>query len=345
MRAQTQWAINLTWMIVMLAGGGTVLAQKGEQEKAPTEERDVIVQKDVTISAPEPGEHVRMPFPPAGVGGGNTFVFLSSEMSFDGKTVKGAPYSAQAVTEFTQTLGDGNRITRRNTASVYRDSEGRTRREQSLSNVGPWATANEPKQIVFINDPVEGVSYILEPQDRTARKVGLPKVEILERKPGEVPAEVPEPVRRKMETGRVFEAMPAMPRGAIGAVAGGTTGSVVHFEHNGAQGEGKKESLGKQTIDGIEAEGTRITHTIPAGEIGNEQPINTVHETWYSPELQAIVMSKSSDPRSGETVYRLTNIVRDEPARSLFEVPSDYTVKDDQPEIRRFEVKRPRSTE
>ena len=90
----------------------------------------------------------------------------------------------------------------------------------------------------------------------------------------------------------------------------------------------KKETLGKQIVEGIEAEGTRYTTTIPAGEIGNEAPINIVSENWYSAELQTIVMSRHHDPRFGENVYRLTNINRSEPAHSLFEVPSDYTIKD-----------------
>ena len=90
----------------------------------------------------------------------------------------------------------------------------------------------------------------------------------------------------------------------------------------------KTESLGKQVVEGVEAEGTRTTLTIPAGEMGNEQPIQIVLEKWYSPELQAIVMSRNNDPLVGETIYRLTNINRSEPARSLFEVPADYTVKE-----------------
>ena len=88
----------------------------------------------------------------------------------------------------------------------------------------------------------------------------------------------------------------------------------------------KKESLGKQTIEGVEAEGTRITTTIPAGEIGNELPIEIVSESWFSSELHTVVLTRHSDPRFGESTYRLTNINRSEPARSLFEVPSDYTV-------------------
>ncbi|MGI8996871.1 MAG: hypothetical protein ACR2GW_09405, partial [Pyrinomonadaceae bacterium] len=94
-----------------------------------------------------------------------------------------------------------------------------------------------------------------------------------------------------------------------------------------AQSQAVKETLGKQSIEGVEAEGTRTTLTIPAGAIGNERPINIVSERWYSPELQLVLMSKHSDPRFGETTYRLTNINRSEPARTLFEVPGDYTLK------------------
>ena len=92
--------------------------------------------------------------------------------------------------------------------------------------------------------------------------------------------------------------------------------------------EPKTESLGKQMFDGVEAEGTRETTTIAAGEIGNELPINITFERWYSPELQVVVMSKHTDPRVGENTYRLTGINRSEPSRTLFEVPSDYTVKE-----------------
>ena len=93
-------------------------------------------------------------------------------------------------------------------------------------------------------------------------------------------------------------------------------------------GQKKTESLGTQTIEGVTAEGTRTTLTIPAGEIGNTLPLEIVDETWYSPELQITVMTRHRDPRSGETTYRLTNLSRSEPDRSLFEVPADYTVRD-----------------
>jgi hypothetical protein len=96
-------------------------------------------------------------------------------------------------------------------------------------------------------------------------------------------------------------------------------------------GELKKESLGTQEIEGVSAEGTRITRTIPAGTIGNEKPIDIVVETWTSPDLHTTVLQKRSDPRFGETVFRLTNIKRGEPDPSLFTVPSNFTIKNGPP--------------
>ena len=93
-------------------------------------------------------------------------------------------------------------------------------------------------------------------------------------------------------------------------------------------GKTTREELGQQTIEGVTATGTRTTTEIPAGAIGNEQPIRIVSEQWFSPELQVLVLTKHTDPRSGETTYRLTGIVRAEPARSLFDVPADYTLQE-----------------
>ena len=95
-----------------------------------------------------------------------------------------------------------------------------------------------------------------------------------------------------------------------------------------APSQAQTESLGKRLIEGVEAEGTRSTITIPAGEIGNELPIEIVSERWYSPELQTVVLSRRNDPRFGETIYRLVNINRSEPLSSFFEVPVDYTIQE-----------------
>ena len=86
------------------------------------------------------------------------------------------------------------------------------------------------------------------------------------------------------------------------------------------------EHLGKQIVEGVETEGTRSTITIPAGQIGNDLPLNIVSERWFSPELKVLVLSRQTDPRFGETTYRLTNIVRAEPSPDLFEPPPDFRV-------------------
>ena len=98
-----------------------------------------------------------------------------------------------------------------------------------------------------------------------------------------------------------------------------------------AQPDAKTESLGRQMIEGVQAEGTQSTMTIAAGDIGNELPISSVSERWYSPELQTVIMSKRSDPRFGETTYHLMNIQRGEQPATLFEVPSDYTITEGPP--------------
>jgi len=87
---------------------------------------------------------------------------------------------------------------------------------------------------------------------------------------------------------------------------------------------GETKSLGTRDFDGVKADGTQTTHTIPAGEIGNERPIIITSERWFSPDLQLVVYAKTSDPRRGETTYKLTNLKRGEPPADLFKVPNGY---------------------
>jgi len=260
--------------------------------------------------------------------GDNTFVFVSSEMSIDGKVIKGAPYSAQAVTETVQTLAGGNRIVRRNTANVYRDGEGRTRREQTIGAVGAYAASGEPRRTVFINDPVARVKYILEDKSRTARlsSMGLPPKKWMTE--GSKAEGVTIEHHQKADAEMHVQIARSGVVVAAGSIGGGPVAFGVPFKTEINSKNTRKESLGKQTIEGVEAEGTRSTTTIPPGEIGNEQPIEIVSEKWYSTDLQTVVMTRHSDPRIGETTYRLTNISRSEPAHSLFEVPSDYTIQE-----------------
>jgi hypothetical protein len=247
------------------------------------------------------------------------------------KTVKGAPYSATAESETIQMLTDGNRIRSKTTTNIARDSEGRTRREI----VG--STPGVPAQ-VFINDPVSNTTYSLNPKQRTATKSQV-KITVVEKRAVESEAKTSTATVTLNGAGGKMEPMDEAQRAAMGqklrqakemaaasgqSVAVGGFGGGVMVRRN----PGQTESLGQQTIEGVLCEGKRTTVTIPANTIGNDQPINVVSEEWYSPELQALVLTKQTDPRHGETTYRLTNIIRSEPARNLFEVPADYTMSD-----------------
>jgi len=347
--------------------------------------------------------------------------FAASEMGYDAKPVKGAPYTADAVTETIQVLGDGNRIVRRNLSSIARDSEGRTRKEQSLGNIGPWPT-DQPATRVFISDPVLGISWILDPKAMTATKTmpqSFERVTMRSPMPAKIAEKTAEAIAKKvsvsggvLQGSAIAKAQPEYPpvakaAGVQGAVqvmivvdeqgnvltvdvvsghpllreaaakaaqqwkfkptelsgnavkVQGTltfnftldpppppsTNSAPPAVHTGAaiipQGgtfysaasgmsfpkmEAKHEDLGKQVIEGVECVGTRIVNTIPADAIGNERPIEIVFERWFSNELQVVMMTRNSDPRSGETIYRLTNVIRKEPSADLFKLPGDYSV-------------------
>lgn len=329
--------------LAALVAGGSLDAAAQERTRQQKVQGVVVEQEGVYVRGQGAGVGVGVG-QGTGVGADNTFVFVSTEMVADGKVVKGAPYSADAVTETTQVLGDGNRIVRKNTAQVYRDGEGRTRRDQTINVIGPFAAAGDPPRTVFIHDPVAGTSYVLDPRSKTARKAMVhltfereakataemaaqARAEAKAEVKGEAKAEAGQRLSMKRSGGYVFATPAVPPPGGFGP---GPVHDVMVYRHGDmAEGEEPKvEKLERQIIEGVAADGTRVTHTIPAGAIGNEQPINIVHERWYSPDLQTTVMTRHSDPRFGETVYRLTNINRTEPARTLFEVPTDYTLKE-----------------
>jgi len=214
--------------------------------------------------------------------------FMGAELFSAGKVVTGAPYSAQAVTEHVQTLADGNTIHTTHTANVYRDSQGRTRREQEIGAIGPWAPQGGPRKVISIGDPVGGSVYMLNSSEQVARQMPFPAHT---RGPRSA-----EPARQKHEDPNV-----------------------------------KTESLGIQVIGGVNAEGTRTTRTIPAGQMGNQAPLVITIERWYSPELQTDVMRKEANPQFGQTTFQLTNIVRAEPDPALFQVPPGYSIKTGRP--------------
>ena len=287
---------------------------------------------------------------------GGTVDFIRAEGSVMGEVVVGKPYSADSVTESTQALADGNRITSTNRARIYRDSQGRTRREHTLGGVGVWQAAGEPATIVTINDPVKNVSYFLESATGTAREIkpftlatapfasgeiGSPEAGVVFHErvgPGALPGagagiavepfEIPlPPPGAGTAAGPGQRVAIALPPQRVMSIRGAAMGAGAIAAFPG--GEAATEDLGEQVLEGVLARGTRQTHTIPAGAIGNELPIEIVNEQWFSPDLEAIVLRRSFDPRFGETTYRLINVDRSEPSPELFVVPQDYEVQAD----------------
>jgi hypothetical protein len=251
-------------------------------------------------------------------GGRGTAVFhvgtteiLNVEPMENVPAIASAPFTAEATTEFSQMLSDGNRIERRFSTSLARDGKGRTRSEQDVAMLGPlvvlqkgmnWTMTpsrggaqDEPPRFTVITDPVEGVTYTLDERSKQAR-----------RSPS------------KLTTAQFIEVQKLNDK--LVSARGGAAAVGV-------------ESLGTRQIEGVSAEGTRMTTTIPAGQIGNLNPINVVTERWFSKDLQMAVVMTRRDPRSGDTVYRLTNIVRAEPPPDLFTVPSDYRIVDLQKQV------------
>jgi len=267
---QRVWIVSLMCLLAMFAGGNGGSAQTSREARKSADQQ----------SGQNAGRTLKQN--PTGAPGteDSTIGIVSSEMRFGGNVVKGAPYSAEAITENVQVLKDGTRLTTKATASLYRDGEGRMRREQEFSAIGPFATAGEPVRMIFISDPIARAIYRLDPRSGAAIKTAF----------NSGPS-------------------PANPNAPASATR-------------------KIEALGKRMIEGVEAEGMRSTLTIPAGQIGNDRPIEIVSEKWYSRELKIIVLSKHSDPRLGENTYRVINIKRDEPEAALFRVPADYRIQE-----------------
>jgi len=203
------------------------------------------------------------------------------------------PYSADEVTVTTQILVDGTKVTHKRLVKEYQDSQGRKRHEFFGSGVESAAQEGSPVQVRII-DPVAGAIYNLNPRDRTAQKTVTGR---------------PTPSPAPQATGASANLRPTPPGPPRPTV----------------------EDLGTQVIEGLEAKGQRITRIIPAGDVGNDQPIQITSEIWTSANPRLVLVNITNDPRYGETVMRLTNLVVEEPLADLFQVPADYAIVELQP--------------
>jgi len=281
---------------ILLAGALLLAGTAAAQESAPKEKvRTFTFTQDepITMMAPLPMMMQRESLPDGKI------EFFSAEMAGAGEVVTAAPYTATATTESTQVLADGNRIVNKTSSFVARDSQGRTRRETDLHSIGTMQV-DSPKT-VFINDPTKHTQYIFTPGGEATKvlrsegnwKEGPQIIEL-----------------RKMREQRLNDKTIVTVQGAHERQQSKESSEQV-----------KHEDLGTQTIEGVSAQGKRETVTIPAGQIGNEKPIEIVTETWFSPELHTMVLRKHSDPRLGDSTYRLTDIKRNEPDAALFQPP------------------------
>jgi hypothetical protein len=230
--------------------------------------------------------------------------FFSAEMAGAGEVVTAAPYTATATTESTQVLADGNRIVNKTSSFVARDSQGRTRRETDLHRIGTMQV-DSPKT-VFINDPTKHTQYIFIPGGEATKVI---------RSEG-----------NWKEEPQIVDLRGQRERRSQQKVIVNVQGVRDCQQSKESSEQVKHEDLGTQTIEGVSAQGKRETITIPAGEIGNERPIEIVTETWFSPELHTMVLRKHSDPRMGDSSYRLTDIKRNEPDAALFKPPAGAKV-------------------
>jgi hypothetical protein len=226
------------------------------------------------------------------------------------QTVTGRPVSGTDEQKSTQTLSDGTVITNSSTDRFYRDSEGRTRTEDDADG----------RVVIF--DPVAHMEVILMTETKTARRMAV--------SPNAGKAEMAVSFNGATKSITTTYSSTTGATTATTTIAGGYESrlnwlDVPGADHGPAE-NAKKEDLGVESLNGILAAHTRSTLTIPQGQIGNDRDIHVVNERWYSDDLQMLVKTVNSDPRFGENTYQFTNISRDEPDPSLFQIPSDYTV-------------------
>lgn len=246
--------------------------------------------------------------------------------------VTNAPYSADAITTVTQTLGDGTKIERSVTAKIYRDGMGRVRREQTVIGLASLTPAQDSQRTITITDPVERVTITLDERAKIARRVPMPGFYFRQTTNGSRGVFF----RTRSDAANLWPLLGDLEAIRLRASVGDVADQLNTLQGRGGRGiapgtAGPATSLGTRTIEGVVATGKRTTQTIPAGQIGNDRPIVISDEVWESDALKAVLVSKHVDPRTGTVDYKLTNIKLGEPAADLFTVPQGYTITGNAP--------------
>jgi hypothetical protein len=212
---------------------------------------------------------------PGGVGGPGpgSFEFGGLVGGFGGKVTTGKPFQATFTITRTEVLPD-NSITNATSGTIARDADGDTYRDVKFPAIGPWATSG-PQEFVYLRDVKALMQYIVNKTKGTYQAFAIREHHPLgDGGPGREHRKGPEHDSNNVVVSDNSTATYTDP----------ATGT-------------------KYTVDD-----KKITRTIPAGEIGNANPIVIVSERWYSADLDLVLETSHSDPRFGTSVYQLSSI-------------------------------------
>ncbi len=251
---------------------------------------------------------------------GHPVVSPAGASSTSTAAVRNSPFSAEVVTQYDRALDNGGHIHRETRGKIYRDSQGRMRTDNEMP---PTQPGTEKLERVTINDPVQKVIISLNPKGKSATIFhfgqGVAPSALGVTTVAGAPVNIAPPVQPGLKS----------PERNVAPGTSGTSKTAGKISTTPV--ETRTEALGSRNIEGVVATGTRTTRTIDAGSMGNDKPIISVTETWFSPELKMTVLTETDDGQSGRSIMKLVNITRTEPVAQLFQVPSDYTVKDSEP--------------
>jgi hypothetical protein len=234
---------------------------------------------------------------------------------------KGKPFSAKVTTQTVQTFIDGTHVSQTATMLEYRDAEGRVRTETSRTG--------NPVPTIVIRDTVARFTYRLDPATKSAVRAAMAGLAV---------AEGTGLSARAARGGAAAQASAQTPQEAVarlkelvdGQLALARAEEVAQLAEVIRQAARNPnevvEDLGMALVNGVQARGTKTTTIVPVGAIGNDREFRSVDERWFSSDLNLLIKSINTDPRFGTTTYELTNISRQPPDPSLFQIPADYTV-------------------
>ncbi|PSH05705.1 MAG: hypothetical protein CXZ00_00765 [Acidobacteria bacterium] len=272
------------------------------------------------------------------------------------QAISGKPLFAEFVTVHHQSFTDGNRISHTTTSTIHRDAEGRIRRESQLSIAGIPSGVSTSSFITIV-DHCLGYGYILDPQENVAHRYELNGAgpsyvaRVSAKGKGNALAAPESPsapaapstggqshwhlhsLRNQPPLDSLDAGLSTSSKDLFSSVLEGNSISstpAVRIDQPflAAPNPVRTENLGEQTILGFVAHGTRVITTLPAGQIGNDRPIDIISEQWFAPEVALVMRSMHRDPWAGEFTTTVAKVTRRDQPAALFEIPENYKIID-----------------